>query len=159
MIRAAGKVPGITSTDGIQVGDELVEGGDYSGPSGARAVLRDRRVEVAVLECARGGMLRRGLGVRKANVSLVTNVGKDHLGEFGVADPETLLETKLVVRRALGPSLPGVKTMPPSRWPSCMPEPLTWWPRCGRCRTRAPLRSQPDSMPSWQTLVRYTLLP
>ena len=48
-------------------------------------------------------MLRRGLGVRKANVSLVTNVGKDHLGEFGVADPETLLETKLVVRRALGP--------------------------------------------------------
>ena len=103
MIHTAGKVPGITSTDGIQVGDELVEGGDYSGPSGARAVLRDRRVEVAVLECARGGMLRRGLGVRKANVSLVTNVGKDHLGEFGVADPETLLETKLVVRRALGP--------------------------------------------------------
>ncbi len=103
MIHAAGKVPGITSTDGIQVGDELVEGGDFSGPSGARTVLRDRRVEMAVLECARGGMLRRGLGVRRAQVSLVTNVGKDHIGEFGVADPETLLETKLVVRRALGP--------------------------------------------------------
>jgi len=102
MIRAAGKVPGFTTTDGIQVGDELVEAGDFSGPSGARALLRHRQVELAVLECARGGMLRRGLGVRRARTALVTNVGRDHLGEFGVADQASLVETKLVVRRALG---------------------------------------------------------
>jgi hypothetical protein len=102
MIRAAGRVPGLTSTDGIQVGEELVEAGDFSGPSGARAVLRHRQVEMAVLECARGGMLRRGLGVRRARTALVTNVGRDHLGEFGVADQKSLVETKLVVRRALG---------------------------------------------------------
>jgi UDP-N-acetylmuramyl tripeptide synthase len=102
MIRAAGKVPGLTSTDGIQVGEELVEAGDFSGPSGARALLRHRQVEMAALECARGGMLRRGLGVRRARTALVTNVGRDHLGEFGVADQASLVETKLVVRRALG---------------------------------------------------------
>lgn len=101
MIRAAGKVSGFTSTDGIQVGEELVEAGDFSGPSGARTLLRHRQVEMAVLECARGGMLRRGLGVRRARTALVTNVGRDHLGEFGVADHASLVETKLVVRRAL----------------------------------------------------------
>jgi UDP-N-acetylmuramyl tripeptide synthase len=101
--RESGKVAGMTCTDGIEVGDELVDKGDYSGPAGARAVLRDRRVEVALLETARGGILRRGLGVRRATAALVTNVGEDHLGEFGVADFQSLVDTKLVVRRAIGP--------------------------------------------------------
>jgi UDP-N-acetylmuramyl tripeptide synthase len=101
MIRAAGLVEGFSSTDGIMVDGKLVEQGDYSGPEGARAILRNRDVEIAVLETARGGILRRGLPVSRTDVAMVTNVGKDHLGEYGVNDIETLLETKLVVHRAV----------------------------------------------------------
>ena len=99
--RAAGKVVGFTSTDGIYVGGELVDAGDWSGPGGGRTVLRDRRVEVAVLETARGGILRRGLGVDRANAAMVTNVAADHLGEWGADDVGAIAEAKLVVRHAL----------------------------------------------------------
>ena len=61
MARAAGKVAGLSSSDWVRVGDEILDRGDYSGPGGARLALRDRRVEIAVLELARGGILRRGL--------------------------------------------------------------------------------------------------
>ena len=84
MVAAAGKVPGITSTDGVTIGATLLEGGDFSGPSGARMLLRRREVETAILETARGGILRRGLPVERADVAVVTNVADDHLGEFGV---------------------------------------------------------------------------
>jgi len=100
--RAAGKVAGVTSTDAVTVGDEVVADGDYSGPNGARSVLRDPRVEVAILELARGGILRRGLAVPRADVALVTNVANDHLGEYGVLDVPTLADAKLVVARAVG---------------------------------------------------------
>ena len=63
MVEAAGKTPGLSSTDGCWVLGEEIGEGDYSGPGGARLVLRDRRVEIALLETARGGLLRRGLGV------------------------------------------------------------------------------------------------
>ena len=63
MARAAGKVAGLSSSDWVRVGDEILDRGDYSGPGGARLVLRDPRVEIAVLELARGGILRRGLPV------------------------------------------------------------------------------------------------
>lgn len=101
MVRVTGRTPGFSSTDGVFVGGELAEGGDYSGPGGARAVLRDRRVEAAVLETARGGMLRRGLGVPCANGVAVTNVGVDHLGEYGLHDVEEIADAKLVVGRAV----------------------------------------------------------
>lgn len=101
MARAAGRTPGFSSTDGVFVGDELVESGDYSGPGGARAVLRDRRVEAAILETARGGMLRRGLGAPRADGVVVTNVGADHLGEYGLHDVEGVADAKLVVARAV----------------------------------------------------------
>jgi UDP-N-acetylmuramyl tripeptide synthase len=100
---AAGKVPGITSTDYIEVGGEVVDRGDYSGPGGARTLLRDRRVEIAILETARGGMLRRGLAVTGAEAALVTNIAADHLGEFGIVDVPTLAEAKLVIARAVRP--------------------------------------------------------
>ena len=77
---------GVTSTDRIEVGGEVIERGDFSGPGGARTLLRDRRVEVAILETARGGMLRRGLAVDRADAALVTNIAADHLGEFGILD-------------------------------------------------------------------------
>jgi UDP-N-acetylmuramyl tripeptide synthase len=103
MVRAAGLREGSSSTDGIVVDGVMVEKGDYSGPEGARAILRNREVDVAILETARGGILRRGLPVRNAEVALVTNVAEDHLGEYGVNDLPTLIETKLVVHRAIGP--------------------------------------------------------
>ena len=77
---AASRVPGLTSTDRIEVGGDLVDAGDFSGPGGARTLLRDRRVEIAILETARGGMLRRGLAVDRADAALVTNIAADHLG-------------------------------------------------------------------------------
>jgi UDP-N-acetylmuramyl tripeptide synthase len=103
MAQAAGLTPGTSSTDGVRVGDAEVTRGDYSGPGGARTVLRDRRVEQAVLETARGGILRRGLAVRRAQAAVVTNVADDHIGEFGIHDLDALAETKLVVARAIGP--------------------------------------------------------
>jgi cyanophycin synthetase len=101
MLREAGKVAGTTSTDRIEVGGETLDRGDYSGPGGARALLRDRRVEVAVLETARGGILRRGLALDRADAALVTNIAADHLGESGVFDLASLAAAKLVVTRAV----------------------------------------------------------
>jgi UDP-N-acetylmuramyl tripeptide synthase len=100
--KAAGLNAGVTTTDRVTVGDEVVAVGDYSGPNGARTVLRDRRVELAVLEVARGGLLRRGLAVPRARAALVTNVANDHLGEFGIHDLESLADAKLVVAKAIG---------------------------------------------------------
>ena len=104
MASAAGRTPGYSSTDGIFIGRELVDEDDWSGPGGARKVLRDNRVKVAILETARGGMLRRGLGVERAEAAAVTNVAADHIGEYGVEDVRAIAEAKLVVRRALGRS-------------------------------------------------------
>ncbi len=101
MVDADGKVPGVSSTDWIRVGDEVLDVGDYSGPGGARAVLRDPRCEVAILETARGGMLRRGLGVERADAAAVLNVAEDHLGEWGIGDLAGLVETKFLVEKAL----------------------------------------------------------
>ena len=97
MADAAGKTPGISSTDGCWVLGEEIGDGDYSGPGGARLVLRDRRLEVAILETARGGMLRRGLAVEDADVALITNVAEDHLGEWGIHDLDELVETKFII--------------------------------------------------------------
>jgi cyanophycin synthetase len=102
MVTAAGKVAGITSTDGVTVGPTLLEAGDFSGPSGARMVLRQRQVQTAILETARGGILRRGLPVERADVAVVTNIADDHLGEFGVVSLPDLATTKLLVARPLG---------------------------------------------------------
>lgn len=102
MVTASGAVAGNTSSDGVQVGGEIVLPGDYTGGEGARALLWDQRVDYAILETARGGLLRRGLPVAHAQGALVTNVGRDHLGEFGVADLEELADTKMLVTRAVG---------------------------------------------------------
>jgi len=103
MVDASEQMAGVTSTDQIEVGGELIERGDFSGPGGARTLLRDRRVEVAILETARGGLLRRGLAVHRAAAALVTNIAADHLGEFGILDLPSLAAAKLVVTRAIGP--------------------------------------------------------
>ena len=93
---------GYSSTEGVVIGGERAGDGDFSGPAGARLVLRDQRVEAAVLETARGGILRRGLAVDKADAAIVTNVSADHFGEYGIDSLEDLADVKLVVRHALG---------------------------------------------------------
>lgn len=103
MAVAQGLTAGHTCTDGIYVAGQLVEAGDYSGPGGARSVLRDLRVQAAILETARGGILRRGLAVRWADVALVTNVSPDHFGEYGIHTIQELADAKLVVARAVAP--------------------------------------------------------
>lgn len=103
MVRAAGAVAGTTSTDRVEIDGEILDQGDCSGPGGARTLLRDRRVEVAILETARGGLLRRGLAVTRVDAAAVTNVAADHLGEFGVNDLAALAEAKLVPARVVRP--------------------------------------------------------
>lgn len=88
-------------TDGLYLDGVLIEDGDYSGPGGARALLRNRQAQAAILETARGGMLRRGLGMERADVALVTNVSPDHFGEYGIHDLDGLAEVKLTVARAI----------------------------------------------------------
>ena len=100
MCEQAGLVPGMSSTDWIKVGGEVIDRGDWSGPGGARAVLRHPKTEVALLETARGGMLRRGLGVDRADVIAILNVAADHLGEWGVADVHELADVKWTLSRA-----------------------------------------------------------
>lgn len=102
MMTEAGYVAGFTSTDGVFIGTERLLAGDYSGPDGARQLLRDKRVGAAVLETARGGILRRGLGVTRADVAVITNIAADHLGLSGVSDLEDIADAKAVVARALG---------------------------------------------------------
>lgn len=103
MFRAHGLRCGYCCTDGVFIGDRLSDAGDYSGPAGARTVLRDAEVEAAVLETARGGLLRRGLAVAHADAAIVTNISDDHFGEYGIDDLEGLADAKLIVARALGP--------------------------------------------------------
>ncbi len=102
MARAAGHTVGFSTTDAVTVGGEVVERGDFSGPLGARAVMRDERVTLAVLETARGGLLRRGVPVPLVTAAALTNVAADHLGDYGVETVPDLAEAKLVVAKALG---------------------------------------------------------
>ena len=99
--RSAGKNVGLSSTDWIAVNDRIIDRGDWSGPGGARAVLRQQDVDLAILETARGGLLRRGLGVGHADAALITNVAEDHLGDFGSQTLLELLDVKWIVSRAV----------------------------------------------------------
>lgn len=101
--KAADKVAGITSTDFVRVGEHILDYGDYSGPGGARMLLRDPRVELAFLEVARGGILRRGLALQRAQAALITNVAADHLGQYGINTVAALTEVKFSVFRTLAP--------------------------------------------------------
>ncbi len=97
----AGKTVGLSSTDWVAINHEVIDRGDWSGPGGAREVLRQPGVDVAILETARGGLLRRGLGVQKADAALITNISEDHLGDFGSHTVDELLDVKWIVSRAV----------------------------------------------------------
>ena len=97
--RVDGRVVGWSNTDGIYLDGDLVEGGDYSGPSGAGRVLALPGVQLAVTETARGGILLKGIGLTRNDVSVVTNISADHLGVQGIDTLDQLAEVKAVVPR------------------------------------------------------------
>lgn len=99
----AGWLVGWSSTDGVYIEGQLVEAGDFSGPSGAGQVLRHPGVELAVTETARGGILRRGVGVAYNDVSVVTNISADHLGLGGIDTLDQLAEVKAVITKITKP--------------------------------------------------------
>ena len=95
--RTHGHLVGWSNTDGIYIDGELVQPGDYSGPSGAGRVLAHPEVRFAVTETARGGILLKGIGLTRNDVSVVTNVTADHLGLHGIDTVDQLAEVKSVV--------------------------------------------------------------
>ncbi len=97
IFKMTGKVTGLTTTDGVYIDGHLTVNGDMTGPASARMVLRDPKVEVAVLETARGGLLRSGLGYRRCDVGAVLNVAADHLGLRGIDTVEELAKVKRIV--------------------------------------------------------------
>lgn len=100
LAQAAGHHTGYTTTDGIYIDGTTIRFGDCSGPGGSATVLRDPLVDFAVLECARGGILRSGLGFDKCNISVVTNVTEDHLGLNDIDTIEQLARVKAVVAQS-----------------------------------------------------------
>jgi cyanophycin synthetase len=104
IFRQAGMAVGYTTTDGIYIGDCLVEKGDTTGPYSAQVVLRDPTIEIAVLETARGGILRAGLGFDGCDVGVVLNVQADHLGIGDIDTVEDLANLKSVVVASAFPS-------------------------------------------------------
>jgi cyanophycin synthetase len=97
ILRYTGCTVGLTSTSGVYINDVLVSPGDATGPRSARLVLRDPTVEVAVLETARGGMLREGLAFDRCDVGAMLNVAEDHLGLKGIHTVEDLADLKALV--------------------------------------------------------------
>lgn len=131
--RLAGLHVGNTSTDGLYVDEQLVEPGDWTGPGGARAVLRNPSVEIALLEAARGGLLRRGAGVRRCLVAVITNVAHDHLGEYGIVDLQGMAAAKGIVativdqkrgRVVLGADSPALVAWAQAQQ---LPAPIVWF--------------------------------
>jgi cyanophycin synthetase len=102
MARSGPRV-GMTTTDGIWIDGREVARGDTTGPVSARTVLSDPAVEVAVLETARGGIVRRGLGYDWSDVGVITNVQMDHLGQDGIASVDDLLAIKRIVADRVAP--------------------------------------------------------
>lgn len=95
--KMSGFTVGLSTTDGVYIDGERTVVGDMTGPMAAQMVLRDPRVDFAVLETARGGLLRAGMGYRNCNVGCVLNVSSDHLGMGGIETLEQLAEVKRIV--------------------------------------------------------------
>jgi cyanophycin synthetase len=105
ILKAAGRHVGMACTDGIYIDDRRIDTDDCSGPRSARAVLFNPRVDAAVLETARGGILREGLGFDMCDVAIVTNIGEgDHLGMGGIETTEELAEVKRTIVENVAPS-------------------------------------------------------
>ena len=101
MAQQAGFTTGYTNTDGIYINKERIYKGDCAGPGSAQVLLKDPCIEFAVLECARGGILRSGLGFDQCDCAVVTNVAEDHLGLNGIDTIKQLARVKAVVPKSV----------------------------------------------------------
>ncbi len=104
IFRQTGQVVGYTTTDGTYIGDFLAEAGDNTGPQSAQLILQDPTVEVAILESARGGILRSGLGFNACDVGIVLNVAADHLGLGDINTIDQMARVKSVVAETVMPN-------------------------------------------------------
>lgn len=104
IFKLVGKRVGYTTSDGVYIQNRLLVQGDCTGPASAEFVLKDPTVNYAVLECARGGLLRAGLGFKKCDVGIVTNVAADHLGLRGIHTIEQLAKVKGVIPETVLPN-------------------------------------------------------
>jgi cyanophycin synthetase len=101
LLRHSGLLVGMTSTEGVYIDGHLIHASDASGPRSADMVLGDPAVQAAVLETARGGIVRRGLGYDRADVAVITNISSDHLGTDGIDTLDDLVEAKSLVAEAI----------------------------------------------------------
>jgi cyanophycin synthetase len=104
ILLGAGKRVGTTTSDGVLIDERMVEPGDWTGPGGARQVLRRSDIDVAVLETARGGIVLRGMGYESNDASVLTNVSSDHLDLQGIHTLPELAEVKSTICRVTKPS-------------------------------------------------------
>lgn len=119
VLSVSGKTVGLTSTDAVVIDGTPVLKGDYSGPEGTRQVMLDPLVDHAVLEVARGGILRRGLGFAQCDVGILLNISSDHLGEGGIETLEELTRLKSTVTEAVSPTGYAVLNADDERVLSC----------------------------------------
>lgn len=101
ILKAQGLVTGMTTTGGIYINDKCIMKGDTTGPASAKVLLQDKTVDIAVLETARGGLIRSGLGYDLADVAVLTNISEDHLGLDEVETLEDMLHVKSLVVEAV----------------------------------------------------------
>lgn len=130
MVEAGGRAVGSSCSDSVSLAGKTVREGDWTGPAAARLVLRSPEVQVAVLETARGGILRRGLACDAADVALLTNVSDDHLGGYGVESLDDMAQVKAVVARAVRPDGTVVLNARDPRLVALAPTlaaPVTWF--------------------------------
>ena len=95
--KTAGYKVGFTTSDGVYIQNQLMMKGDCTGPRSAEFVLKDPTVDFAVLECARGGILKSGLAFHNCDIAIVTNVTADHIGLGGIQTIEQMAKVKAVV--------------------------------------------------------------
>ena len=103
IISLTGETVGMTTTDGIMIGEELICSGDTTGPWSTGVILKDPRVQAAVVEVARGGILRSGLGYDYSDIAVITNISADHLGQDGIDTLEDLAYVKSLVGECVKP--------------------------------------------------------
>lgn len=101
ILQAGGQTVGMTTTGGVYVEDEKIIEGDTTGPKSAQAILMDKRVDVAVLETARGGIVNKGLGYEKADIAILTNISDDHLGIDGINTLEEMANIKALIAESV----------------------------------------------------------
>ena len=101
--KSAGKKVGYTTSDGVYIQNQMMMKGDCTGPVSSQFVLKDPTVDFAVLECARGGILKSGLAFQNCDVAIVTNVAADHIGLGGINSTEQMAKVKAVVPETVFP--------------------------------------------------------